>query len=123
MSLETDIKNLTKAIEGLTAALTKAHVQLDLFEQPQLKQPEVEQTTEVLETIEEPAVEEPAPATVSEVKPIKLEDLQAACAELLRKDINNKNEIRKVLEFFKATKLSDIKESQYADLMQQLGNI
>lgn len=114
MSLETDIQNLTKAIESLVAALSKTPTTVDLFEQPQLQQPEVEQTTEVLETIEEPA---------PEVKPIKLEDLQAACAELLRKDINNKNEIRKVLEFFKATKLSDIKESQYADLMQQLGNI
>ena len=123
MSLETDIQNLTKAIEGLIAVLSKTPTTVDLFEQPQLQQPEVEQTTEVLETIEEPAVEESAPATAPEVKPIKLEDLQSACAELLRKDINNKNEIRKVLETYKATKLSDIKESQYADLMEQLGNI
>lgn len=123
MSLETDIQNLTKAIESLVAALNKTPITVDLFEQPQLQQPEVEQTTEVLETIEEPAVEEPAPVPAPEVKKIKLEDLQSACAELLRKDINNKNEIRKVLETYKATKLSDIKESQYADLMQQLGNI
>lgn len=121
MSLETDIQNLTKAIEGLTAALTKAPVQLDLVATPDARAPELvktEKTTEALETIEEPEVEQSeAPKTY------KFEELQSACAALIQKDLDNKAKIKKVLDSFKAGILRDLNESDYADFMAQIGNI
>ena len=134
MSLETDIQNLTKAIEGLTAALTKAPVQLDVFKQPancvvkiaeELKSEPMKvdfpqktevQTTEALQEIQEPVEES------EKSKSYTFEELQSACAALIQKDLNNKALIRNVLDSFKAKILRDLKESQYADFMAQIGS-
>ena len=130
MSLETDIQNLTKAIEALASAISKAPKDVNLFVQgkqeaeniaKQIKEKtatKTEKTTEALETIEEPAVEQNEAA-----KTYKFEELQSACAALIQKDLANKAKIKKVLDSFKAGILRDLKESDYADFMAQIGNI
>lgn len=132
MSLETEIQNLTKAIESLVTALNKSPTTPDLFAQAQAdfkqisKKQQIEQTTEVLETIEESFAEPvtaQVPELVAEPKKLKQEDLQAVCQELIRKDVTNKEEIRKVLNFLGATTLGKLPESKYSEFMQQLGNI
>ena len=130
MSLETDIQNLTKAIEALASAISKAPKDVNLFVQgkqeaeniaKQIKEKtatKTEKTTEALETIEEPVVEQNEAA-----KTYKFEELQSACAALIQKDLANKAKIKKVLDSFKAGILRDLKESDYADFMVQIGNI
>lgn len=130
MSLETDIQNLTKAIEALASAISKAPKDVNLFVQgkqeaeniaKQIKEKtatKTEKTTKALETIEETEVEQNETP-----KTYKFEELQSACAALVKKDLANKTKIKKVLDSFKAEILRDLKESEYADFMAQLGNI
>jgi hypothetical protein len=116
MSLESEIKELTQAIKGLTAELKNGKIIdqpiTNTFIEDELpRKPEQEQKLAPVET------QKPEKTGMSR------EELQSGCLNLVREDAKNKAKIRAILNSMGATIISDLKDNQLAEFEAKLGEL
>lgn len=116
MSLEKEISNLSGKIELLTAqveALTKA-----LYVGEQVMATEL--APEQHPVADEPAPEQPEQAE-QEPKAISFEDFKKQCVLAARNPDIGKDKVKEVIARFGAAKAAEIKESDRAAVLEEIG--
>lgn len=115
MSLETEIKQLTQAIQALTAELQlhplPTAIDVHHIEAESPRKPEQEESRQL---------ELPLEITPEPEKVVTLDDLQSKCAQLIRADLNNKAKITKILSEYDVKTISKLKQHQFAEFMAKL---
>lgn len=106
MSLELKIEELTKQVAKLTEVMTF------LVSNPATAIYTPEQKTEQSAPVE---TVKPAPA-----KTVNADDVTALCLSLSRKDPANKLKIKELLTSYKASKVSDLSETNLAEFAAKL---
>lgn len=130
MSLEDNIKELTLAIHRLTVALdvtTASVTPAPIYEvelevpAPKKAKPELKSVpTKEVEVKEAPA-EAPAEDTAEPAVEHTHEKLKALCLDLVRKDPENRDKIKKIISSFdESTLVSDVADTNLPSLARQL---
>lgn len=115
MSLETEIKQLTQAIQALTAELQlhplPTAIDVHHIEAESPRKPEQEESRQL---------ELPLEITPEPEKVVTLDDLQSKCAQLVRAKPDNKAKIISLLSEYGVKTISSLKQNQYAAFMANL---